>query len=152
MLPHQPPPCSVERGEEGIRPLHRQVHFRDQQAVGLWQEGAVDRLAADAVEAGVAGGLGHVDGGLGAGGGELAQGRVARDDDVEAVLQRLDGQAFPGAAAHDERAARGFALEEREVFGGVPRDVTGFADGAVAGAGDDQGQHRKSLSTPPPAP
>lgn len=116
--------------------------------MGQWQQGAVDGAAADAVEAGMAGLERHVDGGLGCGGGGFPDRGVGGDHDVEAVLQRADGQAFPCAPPHDQRAAGRFTLKRGEVFGGVPRDGVSLADGPVAGAGDDEGQHL----TPPPGP
>ena len=36
----------------------------------------------------------------------------------------------------------GFALKEFQVFGQRPRDIPVFANGTIAGAGDDQAQHQ----------
>lgn len=109
--------------------------------MGHWQQGAVDGAAADAVEAGMPGLEREGDGGFGRWGGGFPDRWVGGDHDVEAVLQRTEGQAFPCAPPHDQRATRGFPLKRGEVFGRVPGDGVSLADGPIAGAGDDEGDH-----------
>jgi hypothetical protein len=54
------------------------------------------------------------------------------DDDVVAVGQRLDAEAFPGAPPHDHRSPEGELAKQLEIGGELPWQAAGAADHAIA--------------------
>ena len=72
-----------------------------------------------------------------------AERRVAAQDEVAAVGQRAEAvrQRLVRLAAHHDRVAARQLAEAAQVGGQVPGEVSVAADDAVAGVGDDAGDH-----------